>query len=313
MRKSLAVVVVGLTLLLGAVALRGDCGAVPFVWKLKSVVQVFEPNQNALIAWNGKEEILILSTDLRASEPTKVLEVMPFPSQPTVKAGDMKTFSGAIAIINAWEKRDPKKVWVEESGSTGGAGTCGVDGHEEEVIVKPAAEIVFQKQIGASDINVVHVLKQDKFIEWVEKFLHGQDVKEIKIPEVLKKSIAEYLQDGCEWFSFNVVALGTEARSKAAVEYRFKTDCLYYPLRISRTDSGNTDVSLLVLTCDPLWPRQFCTVPLAAIDRPGDEVPVGAKQLRELHADICHLLGDQPAKLRIWKLHGRWQGSTRTL
>jgi len=41
-----------------------------------------------MIAWNGKEEILLLTTDLKASEPTRVLEVIPLPSEPLVKKGD---------------------------------------------------------------------------------------------------------------------------------------------------------------------------------------------------------------------------------
>jgi len=37
-----------------------------------------------VIAWNGKEEILILSTDLHASQETKVLEVIPMPGEPFI-------------------------------------------------------------------------------------------------------------------------------------------------------------------------------------------------------------------------------------
>jgi len=57
--------IVSLLLPLAAVA---DRGSIPF----KPHVQVFEPNQRAMIAWDGHEEILLLSTDLSASEPTKV-------------------------------------------------------------------------------------------------------------------------------------------------------------------------------------------------------------------------------------------------
>ena len=57
-------------------------GLVPFMpW-----VDVFEPQQRALIAWDGYEEILILSTDLYTSETTQVLEIMPLPSEPSVTA-----------------------------------------------------------------------------------------------------------------------------------------------------------------------------------------------------------------------------------
>ena len=61
-----------------------DRGSIPF----KEGVKIFEPNQRALLAWNGEEEILLLSTDLVASESTMVLEVLPLPSEPEVKKGD---------------------------------------------------------------------------------------------------------------------------------------------------------------------------------------------------------------------------------
>lgn len=58
--------------------LFADRGLIPFI----PGVQIFEPNQRAMIAWNGSEEILLLSTDLRASQATQVLEVLPLPSEP---------------------------------------------------------------------------------------------------------------------------------------------------------------------------------------------------------------------------------------
>ena len=51
-------------------------------WSNITPVRFFEPSQNALIAWNGQEEILYLTTDVRASRASKVLEVLPLPSQP---------------------------------------------------------------------------------------------------------------------------------------------------------------------------------------------------------------------------------------
>ena len=74
-----------------------DCGGIPFV----AGVKLFEPTQRAAIAFNGSEEILLLSTDLRSSEPTKVLEVLPLPSEPKVSKGDVKFFTNAVDLINA--------------------------------------------------------------------------------------------------------------------------------------------------------------------------------------------------------------------
>ena len=317
MKRMLVVVVIGLAVLAGGVAIRGDCGSVPMIpfgthTTIEVVFKVFEPNQRAILAWSGQEEILILSTDLQASEPVKVLEVMPFPSKPTVKAGSMKTFTRAIGLINDYEKAHPKRFVVQTGGGGGssGAGGDSDEGSERttrkvEVVTPPPAEIVFQKQIGASEINVVHVLEQKKFIEWIEKFVRDQKLKEARIPDVLKKTVAQYLDDGCEWFAFNIVSLTGEVQSKTAVEYRFATNCLYYPLRISRTDSGKTAVSLLVLTKKLLHPCQFTGVPLSKISRPNDPVPVLGPQLSDLHADIYDLLGrPQRVKLRIWEMTG---------
>jgi len=75
---------------------RADRGSVP----CKKGVSVFEPVQRAMIAWNGEEEILLLSTDLRVSERTKVLEVLPLPGKPEVSEGDVKVFRRATAPIN---------------------------------------------------------------------------------------------------------------------------------------------------------------------------------------------------------------------
>ncbi|MBI3922682.1 MAG: DUF2330 domain-containing protein, partial [Armatimonadetes bacterium] len=66
---------------------------------LRPNIKLYEPNQRAIIAWNESEEILLLSADIRASEKTQVLKVIPFPSEPEVKEGDMASFEKAITII----------------------------------------------------------------------------------------------------------------------------------------------------------------------------------------------------------------------
>src|SRR5512134_1393996 len=84
-------------------SLFADRGAIPF----RPHVTIFEPTQRAMIAWNGEEEILILSTDLRASQRTKVLEVMPFPAEPCVTKGDVGVFKRAVKLINSKIRRPP--------------------------------------------------------------------------------------------------------------------------------------------------------------------------------------------------------------
>ena len=77
--RTVAVLGVALSLLItGAQPGFADRGSIPWGdWDLQNLPEIYEPAQNAIIAWNGKEEILVLTTDLRSSKPTKVLEVLP--------------------------------------------------------------------------------------------------------------------------------------------------------------------------------------------------------------------------------------------
>ena len=56
---------------------RADGGMIP--WPPQ--VSLREAGQKAIIAWNGTEEALILSTDVRSSESATVLQFVPLPSR----------------------------------------------------------------------------------------------------------------------------------------------------------------------------------------------------------------------------------------
>jgi hypothetical protein len=75
------------------VADRGMISIVP-------VVRIGQPGQKAIVAWNGHEELIILSTDVRAESSTIVLEILPLPSNPTeVKSGDFESFEKLAELI----------------------------------------------------------------------------------------------------------------------------------------------------------------------------------------------------------------------
>ena len=155
-----------------------------------------------MIAWNGLEEILLLSTDMRASEATQVLEVLPLPSEPKVKKGDVETFRRATALINSKIRKPP--VAVARSG--GGA-------------ARPAGEVTFHKKIGAHDISVTHVLNTEGFISWVQKYLESLQVQNPVIPPATQKIVDEYLAEKFTWFVFDVVSLDEVLSTGEAVQY----------------------------------------------------------------------------------------------
>jgi hypothetical protein len=271
----------------GLVGVAGaDRGSIPF----KPDVEIFEPVQRALIAWNGTEEILLLSTDLRASAPTKVLEVLPLPSEPKVKEGDLEAFKTAVKIINSRQRRLAK-----------GAGkSLGTRETAEEL---PAGEVTFHEKIGAHDISVTHVLDGAGFITWVEDYLKKQDVENPTIPEPLKEVVGEYLKDGFTWFVFDVVELGETTKTSDAIQYRFETSALYYPLKITRTETGDTSVELLILT--PRLLRDFPGLPISRVKLAHEPVRLSDAELKSINQEMYELLGKKDGMmLRIWRITG---------
>lgn len=271
--------------LLLSISVYADRGSIPF----DPYIKIFEPTQRAMIAWNGEEEILLLTTDMKASDSTEVLEVLPLPNEPVVKKGDLETFRRATHLIN--KKLSLQKPLVPHR--NGG----------KKRVSKPAGEITFHKKIGAHDISVAHVLNKDGFIKWVEKYLDSLGVKNPEIPEGLKNVVDEYLGEKFTWFVFDVVSLDTEIKTNDAIQYRFKTDFLFYPVKIMNTEEGYTSMELLILTPDLL--RYFPGIPLEKISLQHQPISITLKELQSLNEEMSELLGNREGtKLRIWKIEG---------
>ncbi|MEN6626661.1 MAG: DUF2330 domain-containing protein [Candidatus Sumerlaeia bacterium] len=263
-----------------------DRGEIPF----ESDVKIFEPNQRAMIAWNGSEEILLLTTDLHASRKSKVLEVIPLPNEPKVKQGDTQAFVRATALINMKLDDKAELTRAEELGGPRPAEL-------------PAGEITFHEKIGAHDVNVARVLDPAGFVGWVNDYLKRAGAPNAVIPETLKASVGEYIRDGFTWFVFDVVELDTKPKTNEAIQYRFKTDALFYPLRISRTGEGQTLISLMILT--PQLLKTFPGLPKGRVQPAHKPIAITSRELRDLSADMDDLLGHrEDMRLRIWDIYG---------
>ena len=271
---------------LAAATLRADRGSIPF----NPNVKIFEPTQRAMIAWNGREEILLLSTDLRASAPTKVLEVIPLPSEPQVKKGDVEVFRKATALIN-------RKLRERHMRAMGG-------GPLKAEAAPPAGEVTFHKKIGAHDISVTHVVDSAGFIKWVEEYLRSAGVENPMIPEPMKEVVAEYLTGGFTWFVFDVIELDEEPRTNDAIQYRFASKSLFYPVKITRTEEGQTSIDLLILT--PRLLRNFPGIPIREVKLLHEPISITSGELRSLNEEMDDLLGRRDEmKLRIWRITGK--------
>jgi len=198
-------------------------------------VKLQETGQNAIVAWNGEEEIIILSTDIRSSESTLVLEVIPLPSNPVkVEEGSFDSFRKLTEMINE------KVIDIKEKEFIRGLGSSGV-------------EITFHKKIGAHDITVVKTNDLDYFINWVKEFTKNKGFKYESISEDFKNAVSSYLKRDIRFFVFDVIKAVEDRQSIKPLVYRFKTYYLFYPLEITATSDARwstSNVSIFIITKD---------------------------------------------------------------
>ncbi len=276
--------IVGLTVFLGLGAALADRMLIPFT----APVQIFEPKQRAVIAWNGREEIMLLDTDLKASEKTKVLEVLPLPSEPAVKRGDSSIYKKAVKVVSERLKRRHEASDSHIGGPSSGAAPA-----------RLTAEVTFHEKIGAHDISVAHVLDSRGFVEWVDRYLTSIGAGDVKISLALRELVDEYVENGFTWFVFDIVELGQSVRTNEAIQYRFKTDRLFYPLKITRTAEGQSTVSLVVITDAPMrvisCSGRFTFLHPVIIIKQAEAVTISE--------DMAALFPGE-VRLRIWEIRG---------
>jgi hypothetical protein len=275
-----------------------DMGSIPF----KAGTRVFEPSQNAIIAWNGREEVMLLATELRASAKTKVLEVMPVPSKPSVTKGEFRSFVLANNLIR-WKTRN------DSGGSSDGVDPFAGDLPER----RPAGRVVEHKRIGTHDLRIAEVLNEKGFTDWALDYLTKQGAPEPTIPQVFKDVIAEYLQDGYRWFVFDVVELGPELVKKDVLRFHFRTDYLYFPLRITRVESGDTLIKLLILTHDSLANAEFAGLAKGRITLPARPVKLYSSEVSAIDKAAGTILPNRISLLRTWEIKGALDGFDRDL
>jgi hypothetical protein len=91
------------------------------------------------------------------------------------------------------------------------------------------------------------VLDRDRFTGFVQSYLKSRyQTPQAPIRPEFLDIIQSYLDAGFRWFAFDVITLDTVNASREPIQYRFKSDKVFYPLRISSLEQGKTEADLLV-------------------------------------------------------------------
>jgi hypothetical protein len=260
-------------------------------------VSVYEPGQKAIVAWNGEEEILILSTDVTSSSETLVLELLPLPSEPKVEAASFQCFEEIQRLI--WEEGVNRFMYSSEDGARSGS-----------------VEVVFHEEIGAHNITVVRARDAVDLVDWIENFLEANGVDESVSLGDFESILKDYMGRGFQYYVLDLITVTSDERSVDPILYRFNSDFLYYPLVITSPVPGETKIVLFLLTEEKVdedyQPMQLAYYQVLG-ERPKPiEFLLSKGDLSKIHLRIGELF-EEGAWLTVLKYDGKLSWLTRDL
>lgn len=282
-----------------------DRGAIPI-----DDVILYQESQIAAIAWKDGEEILILSSSLgapRASDiapyqPANVspiaverisyaraLEIIPLPSMPEVEEGSIGAFSKLSEIARA------------HAGNAIGLAGGLYDASR-------SVSIVYHEVIGLHDVTVVKAKDADELLSWVIDYVRGH---RLPMPsegsiDALEGRVEDYLDEGYEYFVFDYLNLGSSMKTLEPLVYRFRSDAIYYPLRISGIIESYSKITLFLVTEDRIRPE--------SIEGTGFEMTFeGMVDLSEVEGADGRLAELFEGQERVWLTTLIWMGDLKNL
>jgi len=272
---------IGLLILVFIPSIYADRGLFPI-----ADVNVYGPGQKAIIAWNGEVERLILSTDLYANVETKVLEVLPLPSKPNVEKGDFKSFE---TVQNLMIKKNPR-------------------------VNKREVEVVFHEKIGAHDITIVEATSFDELNRFIMNYLRKMNASNaISMQENAKMLLEDYLNRGFNYWVFDLVDLRSTVESVEPIVYEFRSSTLYYPMKISATVKGESEITLYLITQEPIdeniIPSKMYIARYFLSEQP-IQFQLSIQDLAEIDEEMLWLFGD---KIPIWFTVIKYKGNLSEL
>lgn len=260
-------------------AVLGDRGIV----SPSDVVYVREPTQKAIILWNGEREALYLTTDIHArfeemgGEKIDLIEVMPLPSRPEVKAADEKTFSNLNRLLQ--EKKARMSIYGYESPYKSEMG----GGYFEREEGYPGVYIEFYSMVGLHNVSVVRVENVNSFMRWMGDYYRSIKGENFTLPSWIRGRVEDYLSRGINYFVFDYISVYPNRMSSVKpMVFFFNTTYLYYPMYISSGIEGHGEVRLFIIT-DQLLPENEIQTLDFNID---DRIPLRRSELKSINSTM---------------------------
>ncbi len=204
-----------------------------------SNIDVYGPGQRAIVAWNGEEEVLILSTDLYAERSGGAIELLPLPTKPTfIQEANKSSFLRLADLIG---------TAAGLLGRGKGARALGI-------------EMVFHERIGLHDISVARASDPQALQDWMVPYLSRMGLESAVdrfSSSNVKQLITSYMRQGYQYFLVDVVNLSSARRSVSPIMVAFDSSSLFYPLRVSSSMKGGTDLTIFLIASGPVKAAQL--------------------------------------------------------
>jgi len=204
---------------------RADRGSIPY---LNAEIDLEEPGQKAIVGWCGGKEVLILATELRASKPTEVLEIMPLPSDPVIEKGSYDAFE---AVNRIFQKRREGR-WRSLGPPAPASGIT----------------ITQHKRVGPHDIASVTVREAGEVLRWLREKIRERGGDPRAVNDRIEPAVRSYVERGVCQFLFDFVDLGPATTSVTPVIFIFDSPCIYYPVEITKITGGESYIQLAIIS-----------------------------------------------------------------
>lgn len=269
-----------------------------------------ESLQQAVIAWNGSEQIMILQTnDEPIAGETAMLSILPLPGEPLEikRAKNEHAVGDATNLITTTLVKQAEQAGMAASGVYGTIGISAKVGVHDFVAIRLGS-------LAAKEVR----LELEKMLEQYLADRYGQNAVMPVVTRDLVNTVSRYRTGGYEWFILDLVVgkplespEGSDSENgppgKIPVLYRFKSRAVYYPLVISGVGgTGETKVDLAIFSRTLL---QIVNGPdnAHAVDIGGEvTAKLRAEQLASIDEMLPAFLGgnDQQIKGRIMTIMG---------
>ncbi len=254
-----------LTIMFLATGLHAGKGIIP----LTSLTRGISPVERAIILFNGKEEIMVLSNDVQATQPTKAWELIPFRRQVVVEKGSLNWLRFADTLLRELSREkcpDPTLEDLLIRNIT----------RFDNKLLEPQKAFIWKSRVGHTG-----------FIKWLEDTLQsGYCVDEI--PPEVEEAIDHYASRGFRYWVMDIVDMDMEIGTVMPILFRFKSNKLYYPIGMSKSSPGAKTIMLYIVSKDKIG------VLKAPDYHKLGPFKVKARDLSSLYPDIVNFFGVKP-------------------